>query len=180
MYPYYGNVLESATPELIAFEKDLDDLGMISTLEEWFITEAWAMRFKAHFQKLLVQAEAGNALAQSALGTIYFFGCCYTSREEHKANYDKDIVEMTYWLLRSTRQGVVAAIDLLISMGVGPEVERLRGIFREVDAEVKQGKRFPLGETWRRAYGQPVSETAGASSADATQTSQRPKGIPHK
>ena len=37
MYPYYGNVLESATPELIAFEKDLDDLGMISTLEEWFI-----------------------------------------------------------------------------------------------------------------------------------------------
>jgi hypothetical protein len=51
MYPYYGNVLESVTPEYIAFEKHLDDLGMICTLEEWFITEAWAMRFKTHLQK---------------------------------------------------------------------------------------------------------------------------------
>jgi len=154
MYPCYFDIKSATTDEITAFHHDSDLLGMIYDLDNWYITDAWAEKFRQHVQKILPQAEAGNPLAEYIIGVIYLYGFCYSKQEDYEKNLEYDTLEAIKWLIRSARQGMVVAIDNLLASGDGaiPEVQRLRKICNEIEIEIKQGKVFEPGETWRRAY----------------------------
>ena len=152
MYPYYCDIEAAETPELTSLREDQDSLGMIYDGTHWYITEAWAEKFRGHFAALLPLAEVGNPLAQYHIAGLLMFGYCYESQRECEQNYSTDMVQMSAWLERAARQGVVAAVDNLITSGVGTEAERLRKIFAEIAQDRSNGKECPINETWRRAY----------------------------
>jgi hypothetical protein len=160
MYPCYCDPALADISEIHAFHLDCEAVGPICDLDQWFLTEEWKAKFEEHLRRLLPIAEQGNPFAQYFVAVIYLFGFRYSSHKECQDNYEKDTVEGTKWLVRAARQGVVVAIDNLITNGKGPEVERLSKIHFEIQEEIKNGASFPPGETWRRAYGAPVSESA--------------------
>jgi hypothetical protein len=48
------------TDEIRAYLADCDALGMIGDLEDWYVTEEWAAKFRSHLQKLLILAESAT------------------------------------------------------------------------------------------------------------------------
>jgi TPR repeat protein len=153
MYPCYFDATAAETSEVVAFRADCEALGVVSEMDNWYVTEEWAGKFSEHLRRLRPLAESGNPLAQYSVAVIYMIGYTHSSLEDRIASYQDDVAKTTDWLVRAARQGMVVAIDNLITHGQGPEVERLRSIAMEVDAERKSDKVFELGETWRRAYG---------------------------
>lgn len=153
MYPYYRDIEAAQTPELISLSEDQESLGMIYDGTHWYITKAWAEKFRGHFAALLPLAEAGNPLAQYQIAGLLMLGYCYDNPRECEENYSTDMVQMSAWLERAARQGVVVAVDNLITNGVGAEAERLRQISAEVAHDRSSGREYPMSETWRRAYG---------------------------
>lgn len=150
-------------PEVTAFQSDMENLGMICDGEHWYVTPAWAEKFQTHLAKLLPVATAGNPWAQYAVATIYMGGYVYSSQDECFANYENDAKELSSWLEKCARQGFVAAVDNLITVGVGAEAERLRGIARAVESQSviprnEQGMpTYPPSfceKVWLLAYGQ--------------------------
>lgn len=158
MYPCHFDVKAAETPEILAFWADCEAVGVVNDLEHWYITPEWAEKFRLHQLTLTPLAESGNPLAQCSIATILLLGYCYSSAEEQLENHDRDSKEMTNWLVRSARQGLVAAVDNLVTCGVGTEAERLRAITAQLFEETKNGNFYPAGETWRRAYGVAVPE----------------------
>ena len=135
---------------------------MVGDESHWYVTPEWAKQFREHLARLLPLAAAGNPWAQYSVANIYMCGYLYTTESEAIANHHKDSTEMSGWLERAAQQGFVAAVDNLITNGVGPEAERLRNICREVESQTvisteKHG--LPVlpaslsEEVWRRAYG---------------------------
>ncbi len=161
MYPSDRDFKSDETSETLAFWCDTESLEVvnISGIWIWPITEELAIKFRDHLQKLIPVAENGNVLAQYAVAAIYMAGYCYTSSEDQLANAEHDLAEMTKWLVRAARQGYLIAVDNLISGGVGPEAERVRSIYNEVQEQGKNGQNLPNGETYRRAYGAPILES---------------------
>ena len=153
MYPEYFDRTAAETPEIQASVHDRAALGVVCDLNNWYVTPERAARFRQHLSVLLPLAEAGNPLAQSEVAAIYMLGCCYSSESEFRGNYRSDILAMSDWLARAARQGVTVAVDNLVSIGIGPEAERLRALALEVEHDHRSGRQFPPGETWRRAYG---------------------------
>lgn len=149
------------TEEIRAFWADCDAVGVVNDLEHWYVTEEWAAKFRSHLQTLLILAESGNPWAQSYVAGIYMVGYCYTSYAEFERNYERDAAEMSNWLVRVSRQGIVIAVDNLITTGVGPEAERVRGIWREMCGRAPDKDRVSIREAWRRAYGVAVLERDG-------------------
>lgn len=136
---------------------------MICDIERWYITPAWAEKFQTHLAKLRPIAIAGDPWAQYAVATIYMGGYLYSSQDGYIANYENDAKELSLWLEKCARQGFVAAVDNLITNGVGPEAERLRGIAREVESQsvIPQNEQgvptYPPSfceRVWLLAYGQ--------------------------
>lgn len=158
MYPCYFDEKAAETPEILAFWADCEAVGVVNDLEQWHITPESAEKFQRHLLTLTPHAEGGNPLAQYSIAAILMIGYCYASAEQHLANHDRDAAVMTSWLVRCARQGLVAAVDNLVTSGVGPEAERLRAIAAQVSEETKCGNIYPPGEAWRRAYGVAVSE----------------------
>jgi hypothetical protein len=146
------------TDEIATFTHDLNALGLAYDLDNWHITDEWASKFRQHLSKLLGQAEAGNAFAQIHVASILLLGLCHASREEQLAHHEHDLQEMTRWLVRSARQGVAAAVDTLVTSGVGTEAVRVRAIAQDL---ARTGQPVAPGETWRRAYGAAVAERHG-------------------
>lgn len=159
---YYPSDLDFNSDETIetkAFWSDIDLLGPVSNSEDWHVTDEWATKFQLHLERLLPLAERGNVLAQYAVAAIYMLGCRYSTSEEHLANSEHDLVEMTKWLVRAARQGYLVAVDNLISAGYGSEAERVRSIYREIQEEIgKEHVPYPVGEVMRRAYGSAMPE----------------------
>ncbi|MGZ8248066.1 MAG: hypothetical protein ACXWUF_08525 [Methylomagnum sp.] len=135
------------TDEIRAYLADCHELGMVNDLERWYVTEEWAAKFRSHRQKLLILAKPGNPWAQCHVAGLYVLGSCYTSYAEFEKNYERDAVEMTNWLVRAARQGIVMALDPLVMVGVGPEAERVRAIFNELYEQVPDKRCLPLRET---------------------------------
>jgi hypothetical protein len=161
MYPSDHDFKSHGTSETIAFWHDTESIEVVNDLGVciWPITKELAIRFQEHLQKIIPIAENGNVLAQYAVAAIYMSGCCYTSSEDQLANADNDLAEMTKWLVKAARQGYMIAVDNLIAAGVGPEAERVRSIYNELQYQIKNGEKFPIGETYRRAYGAPILES---------------------
>lgn len=135
---------------------------MISDGDHWYITPDWENLFRRHLAALLPIASAGNPWAQYSVAVLYMNGYLYSTEAEAIANYHKDSIELSGWLVLCARQGFVAAVDNIITSGVGPEAERLRGILREVEAQSvipTEEHGLPVypptifAEVWRRAYG---------------------------
>lgn len=158
MYPCYFDWESAKTSETEAYLADCEALGKVNDENNWYVTEEWANKFRMHLDSLRAIAEKGNPLAQCYVAAILLLGNCYTSSQEQLLNYPRDAEEMSYWLERCARQGLVAAVDTLVTCGVGPESERLREIASQVFEEMGQGYELAPGETWRRAYGAPISE----------------------
>lgn len=163
MYPCHYDVKSAETSEITAFWADCEALGAVCDVNNWHVTTEWADKFAQHLRSLFPLAEGGNALAQYYVAAIYMLGYCYTSAEEQAENYQRDMLEMSKWLERAARQGIVAAVDNLVTMGVGPEAERVRVISREVLELRKAGHLLPIGETWNRAYVVAVPERKDGS-----------------
>jgi hypothetical protein len=160
MYPHYCDIESAETPETIALREDQIALGALNDDENWYVTEAWAAKFRDHFAALLPLAEAGNPLAQYQIAGLLMLGYRQCSLRECEENYPTEVVQMSSWLERAARQGVVVAVDNLITSGVGAEAERLRKITAEVERDRANGQQYLIGETWRRAYGMPKPETS--------------------
>ena len=118
--------------EVKELDKDRDELGMMYDLENWYITHEWSEKFKGHLNKLLKLAEAGEPWSQYNVGIIYLLGYLYSSKEEYDKNFEKDALEGSKWLVKAAKQGFIVAVDNLVSIGVGPEADRLRTISREI------------------------------------------------
>lgn len=121
--------------EVTAFWRDSESLGMICDLDHWYITPDWAKKFQSHLEGILPIAAAGNPWAQYAVACIYMSGYLYSTQDDCIANHEQDAIEFSVWLEKCARQGFVAAVDNLITTGVGPEAERLREISRTIESQ---------------------------------------------
>ncbi len=84
---------------------------------------------------LTVHAEAGNTGCQYALATICWLGLCCESEDDQRESQEAAMREATHWWIAAASQGYWPALDNLISQGVGPEADRARIAFREVERE---------------------------------------------
>jgi hypothetical protein len=84
---------------------------------------------------LLPHAEAGDMLCQYALATILSMGLCCSSEEEFKASYADATEEATPWWIAAAKQGCWPALDNLVTLGVGAEVERARKEWRQLQRD---------------------------------------------
>lgn len=121
--------------EVVAFHNDCEALGKVNDLENWYITTEWRLKFKEHETNLLKLAESGEPWSQYNLGTIYSSGYLYTSCEEFQKNYENELIEVSKWLEKAARQGFVAAVDNLVTIGIGAESDRLRRVSQEIEKE---------------------------------------------
>ncbi len=154
MYPSDNKFEVSLTPEVAAFRRDTESLGMVNDLENWYVTESWVEKFQEHLRQLLPLAEGGNVLAQYSVAVIHMCGYLYSSEEEFEANwFSVDGIEATKWWVLAARQGYMCALDNLGSTGVGPDADLVRAVHTKIAEEIKEGKSFPPGETWRRVFG---------------------------
>lgn len=119
-------------PEVTAFESDLNELGLVCDGEHWYVTEAWAEKFRQHFDKILPLAQAGDVAAQYALANIYNFGVLYASEEAYLATGLDDMKKMVHWLKLVAATGHVGALDnlLCVPKGISEEVDRLKALYR--------------------------------------------------
>ena len=134
--------------EVKAFQADCEALGVISDGESWNVSEEAAGRFQDHLNKMLPLAEDGNPWAQYNVAVVFMNGYLQTSLGSVKENYQKDCEKMSYWLEKAAKKGFFAAVDNLVTSGVGEESERLRNIFREVEARTEV--------PWSEEYNLPV------------------------
>ena len=113
------------------FLEDLAQLGAVSDGEQWFVDKGWSDKFHAHLDALIEAFDDGDALAAFYIGNIYSLGCLFTSQQAAVANYQADIVFATEWWIKAAQQGVAAAWDSVIAMGVGDEADRIRQIYKD-------------------------------------------------
>jgi TPR repeat protein len=118
-------------PEVEAYRSDFDAIfnKFAAKPDAWHVDKEWADKFRKHREKLLLLAESGDALAQYSLGTLYMSGYLYTSVPEAINQQTQIEPEMTKWLLSAAKQGVIAALDNLLSVGVGEEADKLRDAY---------------------------------------------------
>lgn len=138
----------STAKEVQDLYEDLERFGPVNDGENWFVTKAWANKFKHHLQKLLPLAEQGDALAQCEVANIYYVGYLHPSEDEALNCYQSDIETATTWWLKSIHGGVYSALDALMVSGVGAETDRLRKIYKENLQEFTQGS--PPSEDWEK------------------------------
>lgn len=120
--------------EVKAFQNDVElstEAWHSRSMSGWHVTSKWADVFKKHLEILKPIAESGDAMAQYSVGSIYLGSMLYDNEEEAIASYEKDRVVMTKWLELAARQGVLAAIDNLIGVGLGVESDKLRVLYNE-------------------------------------------------
>jgi len=115
-----------------------------NSMSGWHISKKWADVFKKHLEILTPIAINGDALAQYSVGAIYLIDCLYDNEEEAISNSKRNRVEMSKWLELAAKQGVLAAIDNLISSGIGMESDRLRSLYEaninEPDTNIEEWK----------------------------------------
>ena len=115
----YWNDTESLTKEW--HEKNM---------QGWHVTEKWVKKYQYHLSTLLPLAENGDAMAQYAVATIYLTSYLYDNEEDAINNHDKDALEMSKWLTLAAKQGVLSAIDNLITTGTNKEAKKLMALYR--------------------------------------------------
>ncbi len=126
------NQNDRQAPEVVfAFQKDVDELGIVDDQKGWYVTDQWANEFQDHLKALLPLAESGDISAQYSVAAIYICGYLYRSEEEMAENHESDQRELTMWLEKAARGGHWGAIDNLLVLGVGEETERLRKLYKE-------------------------------------------------
>lgn len=112
--------------EVVSFNKDSDALQHEHDLSKWSLTDKWLEIFQQHYNNILPLAKSGNAVVQYTIAIMYMVPYLHKTHEEHVANYENDSAEMTYWLEKAAKQGILGAIDILIVEGIGAESDRLR------------------------------------------------------
>jgi hypothetical protein len=120
--------MEDTPAEVVSFNQDVAALGPINTAGKWMITEEWKARFLTHAGALAPLAEKGNVAAQYALATIHMLSLAHTSEREAMEAQAQDSAQASRWLKGPAASGHLGALDNLLSVGVGPEAERLRSI----------------------------------------------------
>jgi hypothetical protein len=91
--------------------------------------------FQALATRLRPIAEDGHLHCQYALATIHLMKLTCLSEEEERLHHEREIVQATRWLVAAARQGCWPAVDNLVTSGVGPEAERAREGWQELEAE---------------------------------------------
>lgn len=134
--------------EVELFHKDVDSLGKLKDGKEWYVTDQWAKKFRTHLNNMLPLAEKGDPIAQYNVGVVYMCGYLHSTEQSAIEANKADTVEMSKWLERAARGGVVVAIDNLISTGVGEEADRLRKIYNDHKSELENGP--APSESWER------------------------------
>jgi len=119
---------------------------------KWPITKEWAEKFKIHRDRMLPLAENGDALAQYRIANIYMLGYLYDSELKAREHYQEDAIILTKWLILSAKQGVIAALDNLLSNGVGAEAEKIQEIARSMWSET-EGDTSSFNKIMELAYG---------------------------
>lgn len=122
--------------EVKIFQNDCDLLIKDKDASEWLVDKEWSERFRTHLNILEPLAKLGDAWAQYSISVIYMLGYLYLDEDEMAQHYEKDVATLSYWLEKAAKQGFITAVDNLISTGVGPEADRLRKIFTEVEKEL--------------------------------------------
>ena len=134
--------------EVELFQEDTNRLGQVNDGKNWYVTEEWVEKFKAHLNNMLPLAEKGDPVAQYNVAVVYMCGYLHASEQSSIKAHKSDMVEMSKWLERAARGGVITAIDNLISVGVGDESTRLRKIYNENKSKLENGP--PPSESWER------------------------------
>ena len=122
--------MEDTPAEVVHFNKDLEALGPINVSGKWMITEEWKARFVRHAGALAPLAEKGNMAAHYALATIHMLSLAHSSEKEAVEGEAQDSAQASRWLEGPAASGHLGALDNLLSVGVGPEAERLRSIWQ--------------------------------------------------
>ena len=66
------NQNDRQAPEVVfAFQKDVDELGIVNDQKGWYVTDQWANKFQDHLKALLLLAESGDISAQYSVAAIY-------------------------------------------------------------------------------------------------------------
>ncbi len=84
---------------------------------------------------LTPHAEAGDGLCRYALGAILWLGLCCESEEQYASSYQALCEEATPWLVAAASQGHEGALDNVVGFGVGPQAERARRLWRQLERE---------------------------------------------
>ncbi len=117
---------------------------------------------------LLPHAESGDMACQYALATILWLGLCCESMEQFVAGRVAAIEEATRWWIAAAMQGYWPALDNLVTSGIGPEAQRAREAWRQLEHErpdlVGSSHGMPLygpefvQELSRRFYGRIITD----------------------
>jgi len=134
--------------EVKRFQDDVNKLGLVCSEKGWQITADWAIRFNNHLKSLIPLAERGDPIAQYNVAIIYMNGYLYSSESAAKNNYEIDKIEMSKWLECAARAGIAAALDNLITSGVGAESDRIRELYYRHKNDLENGP--PPSEAWQR------------------------------
>lgn len=134
--------------------------------------EQWHRPDVAEFEELrrLLQphAESGDMYCQYALATIHSMGLCCESEQRFLSGHVAAREAATRWWIAAAMQGFWPALDTLVTSGVGPEAQRAREAFRQLDDERRDlagkaqgmpvyGPEFFL-ELRRRLYGNAMTD----------------------
>ena len=120
-------------------------------------------------QLLLPHAESGDLSCQYALATILGFGLCCETEEQFAAEQDEAKKEATRWWIAAAKQGFCPALDNLVTCGTGPEAQRAKDAWHQLEQErpdlVTWYRNMPvygpefIEELSRRLYGQVIKDS---------------------
>ena len=143
-----NQILFDIPKEVESYLEDSRVLGAVNDGDNWYVTAEWADTFRTHLNIILPLAKLGGAVAQYHVAAIYLCGCLYSSEKDAERAYEVDIVEMSKWLEYSAKAGYIAAIDSLITTGVGDEAERLKAIYIKHKGSLENAA--PPSDGWLR------------------------------
>ena len=142
-----------------AFRRDCDGASESRAVEDGYVSPEWVSVFEKHKEVLKPMAQAGDMYSQYSIAVIYMLNLLHSDMESARVVHEEDAKECTRWLLMSAKQGFLAALDNLLSVGVGPEADRVRALSKtiprspDLDSGDVDLMRKAATETMKELYG---------------------------
>jgi TPR repeat protein len=117
-----------------------------AVIEQWVNScianpSIWHKPNTDEFEKLLSEilrlANKGSVKCMYSAAIIYSNGLIYGSEAEFFNHHDELISQATVWWERAAAKGYLAAVDNLLTSGVGAQAEKARAVAAEIEAERK-------------------------------------------
>lgn len=129
--------------------------------------------FTELYSLLLPHANSGDMDCQYALATILSMGLCSTSEEQFLIGHTAAREAATRWWIAAAMQGFGLALDNLVTSGIGPEAQRAREAWRQLNQECRDltgtshsmpvyGPVF-INKLSKRLYGRAITDAAEPS-----------------